>query len=130
MICQHGGLTFIRHNKLHGNTAEWLGKVCYDVAIEPPLQHLTGETIVPATANRQDEARADIYMRGFWGRRQGIFFDVRVFHLNAPSYRNLTIPSIYRCHEQEKKREYGDHVHEVEKASFTPLVFATTGGYG
>ena len=24
-------------------TAEWLSKVCYDVAIEPPLQPLTGE---------------------------------------------------------------------------------------
>ena len=31
------------------------------------------------TANRQDEARADIHARGFWGRRQGAFFDVRVF---------------------------------------------------
>ena len=94
------------------------------------MQRLTGETIVPATANRQDEARADIHARGFWGRRQGAFFDVRVFHPNAPSYRNSAIPAIYRRHEQEKKREYGDRVREVEKASFTPLVFATTGGMG
>ena len=94
------------------------------------MQRLTGETIVPATANRQDEARADIHAREFWGRRQGAFFDVRVFHPNAPSYRNSTIPAVYRCHEQEKKREYGDRVREVEKASFTPLVFATTGGMG
>ena len=27
-----------------------------------------------------------------------------------------------------KKREYGDRVREVELASFTPLVFSTTGG--
>ena len=39
-----------------------------DIAIEPPLQQLTGETIVPATANRQDAAHADIHARGFWGR--------------------------------------------------------------
>ena len=130
MICRHGGLTFIRHNEIRDLTADWLDKVCYDVAVEPPLQRLTGETIVPATANRQDEARADIHARGFWGRRQGAFFDVRVFHPNAPSYQNSAIPAIYRCHEQEKKREYGDRVREVEKASFTPLVFATTGGMG
>ena len=86
------------------------------------MQHLTGETIVPATANWQDEARADIHTRGFWGPHQGAFFDVRVFYPNAPSYCNLIIPSIYRRHEQKKKREYGDRVHEVEKASFTLLV--------
>ena len=79
MICRHGGLTFVCHNEIRDVTAKWLNKVCYDVAIEPPLQHLSGETIVPMTANRQDEARADIHARGFWGRRQGAFFDVRVF---------------------------------------------------
>ena len=89
-------------------------------------------TSVPATANRQDEARADIHARELWGQRQGAFLDIRVFHPNAPSYRNSAIPAIYRRHEQEKKREYGDRVREVaiEKPSFTPLVFATTGGYG
>ena len=50
--------------------------------------------------------------------------------MHLRSYHNSTIPSIYRHHEQEKKREYGDHVREVEKASFTPLVFATTGAMG
>ena len=130
MICRHGGLTFVRHNEIRDLTADWLDKVCYNVTVEQPLQRLTGETIVPATANRQDEACADIHARGFWGRRQGAFFDVRVFHPNAPSYRNSVIPAIYWCHEQEKKREYGDRIREVEKVSFTPLVFATTGGMG
>ena len=46
-------------------TAEWLERVCHDVVIEPPLQPLTGENVVPATANRQDDARADIHARGF-----------------------------------------------------------------
>ena len=127
MMCCHGGLTFVHHNEICDLTADWLDKVCYDVAIEPPLQRLTGKNIVPATANQQDEACADIHARGFWGRRQGAFFDVRVFH---PSYRNSAIPGIYRRHEQENKRECGDCVREVKKASFTPLVFATTGGMG
>ena len=130
MICRHGGLTFVRHNALQNITAEWLSKTCHGVALEPPLQPLTGEIIAPKTANRQDEARADIHARGFWGQRQSAFFDVRVFHPNAPSYCNTSVPSLYRRHEAQKKREYGDRVREVEQASFTPLVFATTGGMG
>ena len=43
------------------------------------LQPLTGENVIPATANRQDDARADIHARGFWGCQQSAFFDVRVF---------------------------------------------------
>ena len=30
----------------------------------------------------------------------------------------------------EKKRAYGDHILNVEKGSFTPSVFTTTGGMG
>ncbi len=37
---------------------------------------------------------------------------------------------MYRSHECEKKRKYNARVLQVEKASFTPLVFSTTGGMG
>ena len=63
----------MRHNDLRDITAELLSKVCNDVAIEPPLQSLSGEVITPQSANRQDDARADIHARGFWGRRQSAF---------------------------------------------------------
>ena len=129
MICRHGGLTFVCHNDLCDITADLLSNVCNDFAIEPPLC-ISGEVLTPASANRQDDARADIHARGFWGWQQSAFFDVRVFHPNAQNYRNVSIPSVYRRHEMQKKREYGDRVREVELASFTPLVFATTGGMG
>ena len=111
-------------------TAGLFSRVCSDVATMPPLQPLSGEVITPKSVNQQDDARADIHARGFWGRRQSAFLDVRVFHPNAPSYRNSSIPSVYRRHELQKKREYGERVREVEQASFTPLVFSTTGGMG
>ena len=130
MICRHGGLPILRHNDIRDITANWLSEVCHDVEREPPLLPLTGETIIPQSANRREDARADIRARGFWGWQQGAFFDVRVFHPNAPSYRHTSIPTMYRKHEQAKKREYGDRIREVEMASFTPLVFATTGGMG
>ena len=77
MVCRHGGLTFIRHNELRDLTAEWLQEVCHDVTVEPPLN---GKLITPSSANCSNTARADIHARGFWGRRQGALFDVRVFH--------------------------------------------------
>ena len=46
----------------------WLHEVCHDVAVEPPLQPLTGQALVPASANLKDDGRADIRARGFWGR--------------------------------------------------------------
>jgi len=70
MVCQHGGLTFFQHNDLWDITAEFLSKVCSEIAIELPLQLLSGEIITPKTANRQDDA---IAARGFWGGRQGDF---------------------------------------------------------
>ena len=66
----------------------------------------------------------------FYGRQQGAFFNIRVFHSNAQSYRKTSISSVYRLHELQTKRKYGDRIREVELASFTPLVFSTTGGMG
>ena len=130
MTCPFGGLPIARHNEIRDVTAQWLNEVCSDVVKEPPLQQLSGEVILPRTANCQDDARLDIRAKGFWNRQQDAFFDVRVFHPNAHSYRNTSIPSLYRQHEMAKKREYGDRIREVEYAVFTPLVFSTTGGMG
>ena len=130
MTCSLGGLIIIRHNDICDITANWLSEVCRNVKSEPPLLPLTGENIVPLSANRCDDARADIRATGFWGRQQCALFDVRVFHPNAQSYRHSSISSLYRRHELAKKREYGDRIREVENGSFTPLVFATTRGMG
>ena len=57
-----------------------------------------------------------------------VFFDVRVFHPNAESYKDLTIRQLYHKHEDERKRLYANRVLEVEQGTFTPLVFPTTVG--
>ena len=36
----------------------------------------------------------------------------------------------FEKHEEEKKRTYNRRILEVEKATFTPLVFSTSGGMG
>ena len=80
---------------MRDTTAQWLMEVCKDVEKEPQLQSLSGKIKLPRTANKQDDARLDIRAKGFWSRQQDAFFDVRVFHRNALSYRSTNIPALY-----------------------------------
>ena len=104
--------------------------MCNDVAIEPPLKTLTGETFKYKTANVADDARLDVSARGFWLRGQRAFFDVKVFNPNARRYLNQTPCQAYHANEQDKKRNYNERVLEVENGSLTPLVFSAHGGMG
>jgi len=65
MVCHHSGLTFIRHNELHDLIATRLQEVCHNVAVEPPLLPLSGETIAPASEISSDGARVDVCTTGF-----------------------------------------------------------------
>ena len=114
MSCHKGGLPTLRHNEIHDLAAELLGEVCHNISVELGLQALDGEHIRPCTTNREDEARLDIRANGFWSRGQEAFFDVRVFHPNAPTYRNRDLTALYRMHKGIKKREYGERVRKVE----------------
>ena len=86
--------------------------------------------IIIEKANKAPDARLNIHARGFWERQRSAFFDVRVCHPNADSYRDLTPKQIYKKHENEKKRQYGERVMEIEQGTFTTVhaVFTTTGG--
>jgi len=84
--------------------------------------------VLPRGANKAPDARLDIRAQGFWAREHSALFDVRVCHPNADSYKNLTPEQIYKPHENDKKRLYSSRVLEVERGTFTPLVFTTTGG--
>ena len=107
-------------------------EVCTDVEVEPRLQPLNGESLQHASANRDPEARLDVKARGLWGGMfECAFFDVRVFNPRARSNETRhTTASAYRKHEQYKRRHYDQRVRDVEMASFTPLVFSASGGFG
>ena len=109
--------------------SDLLDMVCYDVAIEPTLQPLAGEELNRG-ANTAADARLDVHCRGFWERQRATFFDIRVCHPNADLYKELSPKQIYtgKLHKDEKKRKYTSRIIEVENATFTPLVFTTTGG--
>ena len=116
-----------RHNEVRDMTASLLTEVCHNVATEPPLQPVSEESFNAQSTNTDDNARLDIRCRGFWNNYQDAFFDVRVFYPNAPSNHS---EDAYKRHEQAKKREYGQKVHDIERGVFTPLVLSTNGGMG
>ena len=67
-----------------------------------------GERLRHQTANTEDGAPLDIRAQGFLGERhQSAFFDVRVFNPFAPNNFNSTPESVYKRHENEKRRNYG-----------------------
>ena len=119
-------LSYSAPNEIRDLQAELLDMVCHDVQIEPVLQPITGEELARGT-NQAPNARLDFHCRGFWERQRAAFFDIRVCHPNAESYRDLSPKQIYRIHENEKKRKYNSRVTEIKQGTFTPLVFTTTG---
>ena len=82
------------------------------------------------SGNIGDGARVDIRAKGFWNGSQDALFDVMVFHPNASTNRSNNLLSVYKRHQQAKKREYGQRIRDVERGVFTPLVLSSTGGMG
>jgi len=129
LTCKKGGYTILRHNSLRDLTAELLEEVCSSVEIEPLLISLSGEKL-PKGTNIADGARLDVSAINLWSPLARAFVDVRVFNSQAQSNATKSIPQMYISHENQKKTEYLPRVLQVEKATFTPLVFSTSGGIG
>ena len=104
---------------------EWPGVESW---IEPELIPL-GQTETEST-NTSLKARLDVSAVGIWSSMERTFLDVRVMHPNSASYKDTKIDDLYIQHETEKKRTYNHRIMHVEKGSFSPLVFSTTGGMG
>ena len=116
----------MRHNHIRDMEAKLLEEVCKDVRTEPKLSPLTGGTL---RATTQPDARLEISARGIWNTMDKTLFDVRVFH-DGNASNSGPIEKAFQKHEQEKKREYNDRVIQIEKSTFTLLVFSTSGAMG
>lgn len=126
--CKRGGYVNMRHNNIRDFEATLLSEVCKDVKIEPMLLPVgNSET---SSSNQAERARLDVSAVGIWSTFERTFLDVRVVHVNSPSYMDKTPEQIYLQHEREKKRTYNHRILEIEKGTFTPLVYSTTGGMG
>ena len=82
------------------------------------------------SAIRAQEARLDNRARSVWSRQQGAFFDVQVTHLKASLLSRSEALSQLKHHEQMKKRQYCARVNWIDRGTFTPLVFSTSGVCG
>ena len=89
MVCQHHEIIIQGNIELRDLEAEMLRMVCNDMEVDPVLQEVTGETLNHG-ANKAPDARLDIHVLGFGESQRSAFFDVRVCHPNADSYRDLT----------------------------------------
>ena len=108
-----------------------LTRVCHDVATEPDLEPLQGEQFRSASTATTDGARLDISASGFWGGRfERTFFDVQVFNPNVQSNVLSSLPSLYRRHERQKRAKYEQRIRDVERSTFCPLIWSTSGGAG
>ena len=130
LSCGKGGFVYQRHDNIRDLLTHLLDKVSKDVVAEPHLIPVTGEQMALKSANIKDESRLDIKAKGFWQRGQTAFFDIRTTHVNALSQMTKNTSTIFRSHEQAKKREYLQRVLDIEHGAFTPLVFGTNGGMG
>ena len=118
LICKKGGYVHMRHNALRDTEAKIMENVCKDVRTEPSLLEIE---------DRANE-RPDVSARGVWSQYERSFFDVKVMHPTADSHMRKSLKGLYSEGEAEKKRKYNDRVINIEKGTFTPLVFTTTGG--
>jgi hypothetical protein len=127
LSCHTGGYPIFRHNMMRDIIADILREICKDVQIEPELIPIASD-FSKTSRNNKDKARLDVSSVGLWSPRERNMMDIRVFHPNAPSYMNKTLKSLFKTHEQQKKREYNSRVINKEKSTFTPMVFSTFGG--
>ena len=118
----------MRHNRIRDLEAELMQEVCKDVKIEPQLLPVASDNLI--NGNTTENARLDVSGLGVWSPMEKTFLDIRVMHPNCPSYINKDIGQVYKSHEREKKRSYNERVIQIEKGTFTPIVFSTFGGMG
>ena len=129
LSCPSGGFPSIGHNKLQDITAALLSKICHNVSTELHLQPLSGESLQLQSANVEDGARLDVNAESFSGVGIG-YFDVRVFNPFASTYASSPLTQCYHRPELDKRQKYDERIREVERGTFSPLIFSCSGGMG
>ena len=123
-----GGFRVIQHNEVRDVFAQLFRDAGHTVEVEPLLQKLSGEVFDYKSANKENDARSDIKVTGFWREMRQAFFDVKVVSPFARSNSNLSQEALFKKSEKAKMREYRERILKVEQGDFNPLVFTTAGG--
>ena len=83
-----------------------LEKVRQHVAIEPNLQPVTDNDLVPSTANANDDARLDVSAINFWIMDQKEFLTSGSLIPTIYYTSQKVLNSVFAVNEREKKRLY------------------------
>ena len=127
LMCSKGGYTIMRHNALRDCEAKLLREVCRDVKTEPALIPTVSEMM---SGNIADRARADVSAIGVWSGSERTFVDVMVTHPTGQTNMTKPLNRVYKDCERKKKCDYNQRIIDVERGTFTPLIYTTTGGMG
>jgi hypothetical protein len=133
MQCMTGGYRGLMHNEVQNCFVEFFKTAGFlNVNKEPQLLPLEGEekSFKFKTANKEEEARSDICVLGFYSKMRRAYFDITAFSPYARSTKNQSLAQLFRSREKRKRHEYGERIHQVDHGDFTPLVFCTSGGMG
>ena len=125
LSCKKGEFVAQKHDGIRDLLTTLTYKMCKNVEAEPQLQALENERFNLRTAVTTPEARLDIKAGGFWSRGLTAFFVVRVTHVISKCSQNKPTSTIFKEHENKKKRILG-----VEMGKFPLLVFVRNGGIG
>ena len=72
-----GGYRTIQHNEVRDVFAQVMRDAGHIVETEPVLLKLDGEVFDYKCANKEDDARSDIKVTGFWREMRQAYFDVK-----------------------------------------------------
>ena len=86
------------------------------------------QAVEPENQKAEDTAalRGDISCKGFWKNSSKAIFDVRICHVDAPSYRGRDIKKVFLDAEKSKRAKYHQRCKEA-RMIFSPLVFSADG---
>ena len=126
MICMREGYIIQPHNEIRDLEAEILQALCTDVEREPVLQKVTEKCFQGAPT--RPLTRDWISVRVASGRENSLLSLILLYATLTQTHTRISPPEqIYKLHKNDKKRLYSCRGLEVERGTFTPLVFTTTG---
>ena len=117
--CKIGGLVYQRHNEMRDENCDLNRKAGFSQVICEPI-------VKEAEEDGFGELRGDWSVRGFWVPQRVAVFDTRIFNANAPSYKTLSLETIFDNHRNQKKQLYAAEV-EHRRGSFTPILATCEG---
>ena len=123
MLCKKGEFVTLCQNKLRDITSALLEEVYHNVAIQPILQLVTDNNLVPSTKKQGTVPHYMLVQKKFWITGLKTFLTPGCL---TSTFNGTNVASLEQCFavsEREKKRLYNRRILEVENASFTPLTY-------